>query len=238
MSHIFQKAFKYASTISYSTIETLQNTADTVHYAVSNNIKGDLVECGVAAGAQVIVAAAVLEMLGSDKKIYCFDSFQGISLASHHDTVQAGVGPVNFDREVSVEETLKSSGVTACPLEHVKQHILAAGLSLDRFVFIEGWVENTLPVHAKNIDSICWFRTDMDQYYPTKYSMDHLFPLVTVGAPVIIDDYALTGCRKAVDEYLAKYYESQIMPEIKTIPKSDPVYFYKKYVELCRMSAL
>jgi hypothetical protein len=42
------------SNYAYSTKKTIQSTYDLTRYVIDNNIEGDLVECGVAAGAQIM----------------------------------------------------------------------------------------------------------------------------------------------------------------------------------------
>lgn len=54
-----------------------------------------------------------------------------------------------------------------------------------------------------SIKKISILRLDGDWYSSTKVCLEHLYPLVSIGGVVIIDDYdAYDGCKKAVDEYL------------------------------------
>jgi O-methyltransferase len=45
---------------------------------------------------------------------------------------------------------------------------------------------------------------DGDLYESTKICLEYLFPKIVKGGYLAIDDYALTGCRLAVTEYLEK----------------------------------
>lgn len=44
----------------------------------------------------------------------------------------------------------------------------------------------------------------MDMYSPTLFALEKLFPLIQKNGVLIIDDYALHGCRLACEEYFAK----------------------------------
>ena len=51
-----------------------------------NDVKGDIVELGSWKGANLLWMAKVQSFLGSNKKIHCFDSFQGLTEFSPQDT--------------------------------------------------------------------------------------------------------------------------------------------------------
>ena len=68
---------------------------------------------------------------------------------------------------------------------------------------MEGKVEDTIPAQAP--EQIALLRLDTDWYESTRHELDHLFPRVSPGGVVIIDDYGTwQGARRAVDEYLAQ----------------------------------
>lgn len=207
-------AFNRARAICYSNTAVLQFSYDTA-FACG---PGDLAEVGVAAGAQIIMAAAGLLDAGKiDRKIWCFDSFQGISMASAKDDVQPGIGAAS-STEMDPLVLAKSSGITVHSVDCVKEHIRAAGLPLDMFVFVPGWVEHTLKVKPAISTGLSWLRLDADMYWPTAIALEKLVPLVNPGGVIIIDDYALLGCRRAVEEK---------MPGVvfQSIDGSGPVFF-------------
>lgn len=210
----YDAAFARARAICYSHIPVLQFSYDTA-YACG---PGDLAEVGVAAGAQVIMAAAGLLDAGKiNRKVWCFDSFQGISMASAKDDVQPGIGLAS-STEMDPLVLAKSSGVTVHSLECVKDHIKAARLPLEMFVFVPGWLEHTLKTAPTIPNGLAWLRLDVDMYWPTAIAIDKLLPLVNPGGTVIIDDYVLKGCRQAVEERIK---DRQFIP----IDGSGPVYF-------------
>ena len=79
------------------------------------------------------------------------------------------------------------------------------GYPADYLHYHQGWFQDTLPEQHKELDRIAMLRLDADWYASTKLCLDHFFYSVVAGGFVIIDDYgAYDGCRKAVDEFLAK----------------------------------
>ena len=62
---------------------------------------------------------------------------------------------------------------------------------------------DTIP--KAKVDSISVLRLDGDLYESTWLVLDHLYPKVSPGGFVIIDDYALPTCKAAVDDFRAKH---------------------------------
>ena len=61
-------------------------------------------------------------------------------------------------------------------------------------------MEETIPTHIPHAISL--LRLDTDWYESTKHELTHLFPLLSPGGVIIIDDYGhWQGAKKAVDEY-------------------------------------
>ena len=181
LQHIIQRA--------YSFMGTLESTYDLA--LLCADLKGDYVECGVAGGAQV----AAMALAAPEKKIWLFDSFEGIPIAGKHDDSQPGIGPIT-----NGSGELISSGVSSCSIEGVKSHMKDWGIPLDNMKFVEGWFQNTMP--KNRVKDIALLRLDGDLYESTLICLEYLYPKLIKGGYLIIDDYALTGCRKAVDRYL------------------------------------
>ena len=69
--------------------------------------------------------------------------------------------------------------------------------------FVQGKVEDTIPAAAPA--TIAILRLDTDWYESTRHEMEHLYPRLSPGGVLIIDDYGVwRGSRKAVDEYFAR----------------------------------
>lgn len=207
----------------YSTLETQQNSFDMGKYVVDNKIEGDIIECGIASGANFATM-----MLGASEDLsrtfWGFDSFEGIQLAGKKDTLQAGIGAITHDVNVPDSELLISSGITSHSKESVLINFKNWGVDNYDIKLVEGWVQNTIDAVIDEIKSISILRLDMDIYNPTKYTLEKLYPLITKGGVIIIDDWELDGVRIAVEEYLK---ENKIKVKMLSIPNSTPKYFFK-----------
>lgn len=196
-----EDALKYAARIAYSSIEVLEFTyTQAKKYA---DKPGVYVECGVAAGAQIIAMAAG----APNKTIYAFDSFEGIPLPSNKDNQMPGIRFLSKAEQQALpnpgEQVLESSGATVVPLEDFMQHLKMAGVYSDKIIPVRGWFEDTTAGFPKGhvIDPISILRLDGDLYNSTLVCLQNLYSFVMKGGLVIIDDYALPGCKQAVIDY-------------------------------------
>src|SRR4030095_16171801 len=89
--------------------------------------------------------------------------------------------------------------------DEVIENFKQIGLWDERLEFVEGYFENTLP-HIR-VNRLSVLRLDADFYSSTMDVLTHLYPKLSPGGYVIIDDYGLPicDCKKAVDEYRAKH---------------------------------
>lgn len=208
----------------YSTKETLRSTYNLACDLIERGVEGDFVECGVAAGAQIGAMGLAMQDLGDrGRMIIGFDSFEGIPLAGKMDTQQPGIGDIKHDVNVSERELLKTSGITSHSLENVWYNLDCWDLPLSKYEFIKGWFQDTIPPVVDKYSKIAMLRLDGDLYESTKYAL-MLEKNIVSGGVLIIDDWALVGCRRACDEFIDY---SQYM-EMQTVPNSTPVYFVKK----------
>ena len=190
--------YKNISNYAYSSNETKFNSYEMGSYINKNNIKGSIVECGVAAGANFafMILGERQSNTGIQRKYWGFDSFQGIQLAGKNDIEQPGIpGKIKHNLYDNVE-------------------------------LVEGWIQKSLSNDIiNNIGKIAILRLDMDIYAPTKFALEKLYASVETGGVIIIDDWALLGARTACLEFLK---ENDIKINIKTIQNSTPIYFIKE----------
>lgn len=196
----------YAEQIAYSSKEVLHFT-----HAMAVKFKdtpGVYVECGVAAGAQIIAMAYG----APNKTIYAFDSFEGIPLPSNRDDQMPGIAKLSTWEQKALpdpgKQVLETSGATAVSKETFWEHINnALGAKVHyNIIPIHGWFENTLPdvlsvMNGRDYFNIQILRLDGDLYNSTWVCLQHLFPKVIHGGCVIIDDIQLKGCADACQEY-------------------------------------
>lgn len=215
------KPLEYAARICYSSRETLQLSYEMA--ARYSKHGGIFVECGVAAGAQVIAMLA-----GSPgHELWAFDSFQGIPLPSNRDNQLPGLKMLT-EYELSNlpdpgKQVLETTGATSVSQADFMNHIRTA-LDYQEYqslIIFDGWFEEVLP-SLKKVEHISILRLDGDLYNSTFVCLQYLFPHVLKGGCVIIDDWELPGCQSAVREYFDLIcYE----PEYKYV--SNICYLYK-----------
>ena len=167
-----------------------------VLYILSRNIPGAFVECGVWKGGSCMLAClTALEEERTDRDFYLYDTFTGMSEPTEHDRVAYSGRPVK-------ERWEQNFASWEVPRERVEKNLESTGYPQGRLHFIEGKVEETLEHTVPQ--SIALLRLDTDWYESTARELEILYPRLTPGGVLIIDDYGhFTGARKAVDEYFS-----------------------------------
>ena len=173
-----------------------------VKYVVANDIPGDIVECGVWRGGSMMAVARALLQLGDTKRdLYLYDTFEGMPKPTDKDVSYGG--EIAMDRWESMTGSDGSSTWSNCSLEVVKAALFGVGYDNSKIHFIKGKVEETIPAEAP--PTISLLRLDTDWYESTYHELVHLFPRLSPGAVIILDDYGhWLGARQATDEYIEK----------------------------------
>jgi O-methyltransferase len=167
-----------------------------VGYVEANDIPGVFVECGVWKGGSSMAAALSFK---TPRPLFLFDTFEGMSAPTEHDR-RAATGK----SAAQMLHGLHRSASIWCysPLEEVKRNISSTGYPASRVTYVKGKVEDTIPRFAP--EQIAVLRLDTDWYESTRHELEHLYPRLSPGGVLIIDDYGYwAGARKAVDEYFA-----------------------------------
>jgi O-methyltransferase len=177
----------------YSNVSVFKHT-----YDITKEVKldGAIVECGVAAGSNFAQMIKASIDSGIDRKYYGFDSFQGIPFGVECDGEQPGIGQLDATKY----GVMQSTGITVHNKSGVIENLRQWNVLNDNIHLIEGWFQDTIPVN--DIDKIAVLRLDGDLYESTKVCLEHLYSKVQKGGLVIIDDYELAGCCKAVHEFI------------------------------------
>jgi O-methyltransferase len=168
-----------------------------VTYVAQNEIPGGIVECGVwRGGSMLVIAHTLLELGQTDRDLYLFDTFETMPPPGALDVDVWGVPAAD-----NYEAALASPVYAYIPQNHIRSLLVATGYPEDRLHFVKGMVEETIPDHAPEQIALC--RLDTDWYESTAHEMLHLYPRITPGGILLIDDYGhYMGARKAVDEYI------------------------------------
>ena len=168
--------------------------------AILDEIPGDFCETGVWRGGACIFMKGVLEAYGDKvRRVFVADSFKGLPEPN----------PSEFPEDAGDQHHTFSQ--LAISREEVEGNFRKYRLLDDRVIFLEGWFKDTLP--NAPIQNISVLRLDGDMYESTIQALDALYHRVSFGGFVIIDDYTLHGCGKAVADFRQKHsVESVIFP--------------------------
>ena len=156
------------------------------------NVSGSVVECGVWRGGMIAGAA---EILGADRRYILFDSFEGLPPVQDIDGLAARNWQANTTSPHYHDNCTSPRDVAE----------MAMNLTGAKYVDIhQGWFNETL-ANYESPDPISVLRLDGDWYDSTMTCLEALFPYVSPGGVVIIDDYyAWDGCRRAIHDYLSR----------------------------------
>ncbi len=203
----------------YSTLPTIRASYNIACAAIRDGVPGDFVECGVGAGsnaaAMALAILKILAMHGADgiwrvaekaPRVHLFDSFTGIPKCGEHDTEFIAAN--------------HPAGLTAHSEAEVQKNMREWGIPDKLLVWHPGMFDVTVrrsAMYREVVDhKIAVLRLDGDLYESTKVCIENLFPLVSKGGWVIVDDWDLSGARKAVMEYMVQSF--------------GPISFQRQYV--------
>lgn len=207
----FSKAFEYENNF-YLSCDLRRLSKTIIHYELLKTVKdvpGDIVECGVFKGASFVNIATFRNYLGAeDKKMIGFDIFGKYPETSYEDD--------KWHRE----SFIKQAGDMSIEKDELKD--ILDRKELKNFELIAGDINETVPNY--NCGPISFLNLDTDIYEPAKTILEHLYPKISVGGILILDDYNIfPGETKAVDEY----FEGQNVKIEKFSFRDSPYYIIK-----------
>lgn len=187
-------------------IDLLKNT---------NNLDGDVAECGVFKGSTIVGIGYYLKTTNSDKKVLGFDSFEGFS-----------GDDLNSDLSFSMTDDIKNEAklFKNNSFERVEKKLKMVNVS-DNIELIKGYFNETLPNYSSK--SFCFVHLDCDLYEPYKYCLDFFYPRMVKGGIILFDEYndpVYKKCNLAIDEFLSDKTE-----KLQEIVRDNQIrYFIKK----------
>ncbi len=163
-----------------------------VHHILDRDLPGDFVECGVwKGGTCMLMALALKERAVSDRNIWLYDTFEGMTEPGPEDRI-ASSGQAVSERW--------QEGWWAVGMEEVRRNLLSTGFPEEKIRLVPGDVCKTLSETAPQ--EISLLRLDTDWYESTRAELEVLYPRLVGRGVLIIDDYGhFSGSRQAVDEY-------------------------------------
>lgn len=183
--------------------ERIRALCSAVRYVEDAAIDGAIVECGVWRGGSMMAVARTLMRRGAaSRELYLFDTFEGMTEPGPQDVSLAGESA----RKLLMQSSKTEHDMVWCyaPIERVAQALSLTQYPEGRIHLIPGRVEETLAQSAP--DRIAILRLDTDWYQSTQHEMEVLYPRMSRGGVLIVDDYGhWQGARRAIDEYITKY---------------------------------
>ncbi len=202
----FWDIHKLCAAYTMTSVERLYALFCAVDYILSNDIKGCFVECGVwRGGSSMLIAKMLSNRHIRDRKIYLYDTFEGMSEPTKNDMDLRGASAAALLKEN--ENDKKDSVWCLANLPDVQNNLRSTSFPEENLVYVKGKVEDTIPEIMPE-DHIALLRLDTDWYDSTKHELTFLYPKLVENGVLIIDDYGhWEGCRKAVDEYFSDIKE-------------------------------
>ena len=170
-------------------LKRLNNIEYCVNKIIQDRIPGDFIETGVWRGGATIFMKALLKINNiNDRIVWVADSFEGLPKPDEKKYGDDKGDKHNLDRELAIS------------LEKVKSNFEKYDLLDDNIKFLKGWFKDTLP--SAPIEKLSLLRLDGDMYESTMDALKNLYPKLSTGGFIIIDDWgAVKGCKQAVNDY-------------------------------------
>lgn len=162
-------------------------------YKLARGISGAIVECGVFKGTSLSRFAMFRDLFGSSssKKIIGFDVFGKFPKTNFkHDKKFRS----NFVRIAGNESISKQQMIRVLKHKGIDRHI----------ELIEGDIKKTIPSYVNSHPElkISLLNLDTDIYEPAVTILEYMYPRITKGGILVLDDYGVfPGETTAVEEY-------------------------------------
>jgi O-methyltransferase len=167
---------------------------------------GDVCEFGVAQGATSALLAN--EIRETDRTLWLFDSFEGLSRPNEEDVLLDDIGGLG---SMSAYE-----GTMAHGPERVLERLDEIGFPRERVRIVKGYVDRET-TRERMPERVAFAYLDMDLYAPTAAALDLVHERMAAGGRIVVDDfgYFSAGPERAVNEFLRAHsrdYELTVPP--------------------------
>jgi O-methyltransferase len=170
----------------------LDNLQACIEDVLAHDVPGDLIETGVWRGGATIFMRGVLRAHGvADRLVYVADSFRGLPPPD----------PERYPADAGDDHHTYEH--LAVSLDEVRRNFASLGLLDDQVRFLEGLFRDTLPTVAARTWAVV--RLDGDLYESTLDALTHLYPGLSPGGWLIVDDYSKQPCVQAVEDFRARH---------------------------------
>lgn len=185
--------------LTYLTNERLAHIVRSCKKIEQLGIEGMFIEAGCALGGSAILISSVKDI---NRPFRVYDVFGMIPPPTHEDpqevhnryrTISAGKsGGIGGDKYYGYEVNL-----------HDKVYANFESFNIDpkdnSIELIKGLIQHTMAIE----NPVAFAHIDVDWYEPVKISLERIFPYLSPGGSIVLDDYHdWGGCKKATDEFL------------------------------------
>jgi hypothetical protein len=211
----FTELYRNLATVTLTSPQLAYALRGATLYLSRSGVGGDIVECGVWRGGSMALTATTLLQAGDhQRQLWLYDTFgwQWEPEGPHDGFLAAerAPGSAPAPADVPPRASAKSSGTSKA---EVLDLLTRTGYPPGQLHLVEGLVQTTIPAHAP--DCIALLRLDTDLYDSTLHELEHLYPRLTSGGVLIVDDYGkISGATKAVDEYFAALAHPPLLQRI------------------------
>ncbi len=163
---------------------------NSIHSTIS--LEGDICEFGVAQGYTSALMAHSIR--NSDKKVWLFDSFEGLPSPTEKDLLKDDIF------KLGSMEAYK--GTMAHKVDSVIKQLNKISFDQSRVEIKPGFIEKTI-ISEKIPNTVSFAYIDFDFYKPISIALNFLDGVISKGGMIIVDDYDFfsSGSKTAVDEF-------------------------------------
>tara|TARA_R110002111_G_scaffold39594_2_gene74555 strand:- start:122 stop:937 length:816 start_codon:yes stop_codon:yes gene_type:complete len=178
-----------------------------IEQIAKSGVEGDLVFIGIYRGGGALYLKSLFHKFGMNNTCWLFDSFDGFEK------------PFFSNKKNSAIDLFTNKGkFRKQPQPKDVQQLFEKYNLHQNLKIVEGFVEETLPVNE--IQKIAFLHVDVDIYEPTLTSLQYLYPKLSLGGWVVIDDYAaeIFNCKEAVETYRSNNKIDQLLIPLGNYP--------------------
>lgn len=167
-------------------------------------VEGDFVELGCYRGDTSLLLQKLLHQNGFDRRLFLYDSFEGLPEKTKEDASVAGDGFKKGELLVTKKEVVLRFKKAGLPVPKIKKAFfedLDPGMSLSN---TSSASHSDRPPSGDLPEKIAFAFLDGDLYSSIKTSLKLVLPRLTKNAVLIVHDYnnpSLPGVARAVDEF-------------------------------------
>jgi O-methyltransferase len=201
MDPAFGPHYWRAAPFTMTSIERMYALWQAVEYIGRARVLGDVVECGVWRGGSSMLAALALLHMGEARPMWLYDTYEGMTPPSDRDRNWKGESAAD---RLATQERIPGvlNDWSFATLDDVDRQMATVEYPRNLVNLVRGPVERTIPGTCPEMISL--LRLDTDWYESTLHELEHLWPRLSVGGVLIIDDYGhWQGAREATDEFFA-----------------------------------